>query len=327
MKMSFSRKLLFSLGTIALFIIFSSFLTIPFTGMHPSEEFIEATNPSTEEITQAQRIEEYLHNIIPGLTLTYHEVLDMITKEGHNVWIIGGAIRDLLSPDGQYPKDLDFTFDCSMDEVERILIKNNVLHNRIPEYDVITIGKADGCEMEGIENTFSIKATDEELEFTVNTIHYHLNTATFEPRFKKGLRDLEEKKLIVNAKNLHDWLYAGQSERPIKIFRFWKMRGKGYHSSSYLERFMVIEATKAYRKNPEAFKKHMLQYLGSHFSSFDQVSNGCTLVMGPKWCKDNVDSLQTKARALNEKIDSIWSHKNVKELQAQVEKNEKTLSF
>lgn len=303
---SFTRRLIFSLGTTALFLVFSSFLTIPFAGVHPIEEVFEAKNTSAKEIDQAQRIEDYLKTQVPGLNYNYREILDMITHEGHDVWIIGGTIRDLLSPDENSPKDLDFTFDCSLDDIEAILTKNRVPYTRILEDDVINIGTKEGG-LEGVESSFSLQAKDENLEFTVNTIHYHLNSATFEPRFKEGLKDLKEKKITVSTKNLNEWLYAGQSERPIKIFRYWKMRGKGYLGLTHLERFIIIEATKAYRKDPEAFKENMLQYLGSHFSSFDEINKGCSLTMGSKWCQENVTALYAKAKPLSTKIDSMWN--------------------
>lgn len=276
--------------------------------------FSSLENSQITEIQQAEKIEKYLDEPIPGLEQTYRDVLNVIVKEGHNVWVLGGAIRDLLSPEEVHPKDLDFTFDCSIQEIVKIFSRNNIPYTKIEGYDVISVGTDQGGEMEGNENTFSIKAKDEDLEFTVNTIHYHFNTGTFEPRFVIGLDDLETKTLKVMATNLNEWLYSKQSDRPIKIFRYWKMRGKGYSGLNHLERFIVVETAKAYRKNPELFKQHVLQYLGGHFSSFEEVSQGCSLTMGPKWCRENVDALYEEAEILNQKIDAIWNQERANAL-------------
>lgn len=296
---------LFSLGSLA-FLLFSSFQSVPFTDIHPIEETVGSFTVNETELEHSQKIEEYLKNIVPGLDHSYRDIFNMIIKEGHNVWLTGGAIRDLLAPEPSAPNDLDFTFDCTRDEIQRILRTNGVPYI-IPNSYLINIGLKDTVNMGGLESIYAFHAKDEELEFTVNTVHYHLNTSSFEGRFKKGLKDLIDKKIIVKTRDLDTWLYGWPSARPTKIFRYWKMRGKGFHSVSHLERFIVYEAVKAFKQDPEAFRMQLLNYLGTHFSCFGQIRNGCAQTMGAKWCRENYDSLYLKAQAIDTNMEILWN--------------------
>lgn len=307
---------IFSSCSIAVLLTFSSFVSIPYQAEHPIQISLGHAGATAEEILHAQRIEEYLYTNVPGMDITYRDVFNMIISEGYNVWLTGGAIRDLLQASTTL-NDLDFTFDCSIEKLEEILIKNDVIYTKIPNYLVINIGTREGVAMEGIESSYAIHAKDEEREFTINNIYYHINTATFEPEFKKGIKDLQEKKLAVKAKNLSEWLYGGQSERPIKIFRYWKMLGKGFSPTPELERFMAYECVKAYKKDPEEFKEQLLKYIGGHFSSFEQVKKGCMRTMGSKWTRDNFESLYYQAKEMDREVDAIWEGSTNRVLQAQ----------
>lgn len=303
------HKLILSLGSLALFLSFSSLLSIPYRELHPIEVTANAL-ATLDEIELARKIEKYLENNLPGSNQTYRDVLNIIIAEGHNVWLTGGAVRDLLGDTLERPKDIDFNYDCSPDELEQILIENNVLYKRIPGTIAIHIGYRDGLHMEGVESRYAFHAKDSKLEFTVNTIFYHANTSTFEPRFKDGINDLKEKKLAVKEKDLDEWLYPDLDpldEPSYKIFRFWKMRGKGYQGDSHLERFIIMETVKSFNRNPKLFKKTLLAYLGRHFSSFDQIRTGCSLTMGSAWCRQNCCCLYMQAKALDHEMDLMWN--------------------
>ncbi|CRX38599.1 hypothetical protein [Estrella lausannensis] len=312
-----SRLWVLSSFTLACLLAFSSFVSIPYQAEHPLQVSLEHDGVTTEEILLAQRIEGYLYTRVPGMNITYRDVFNLVMNEGYNVWLTGGAIRDLILSDNPQLNDLDFSFDCTIEQLEEILTRNEVLYTKIPNYLVINIGTREGVAMEGIESAYAIHARDEEREFTVNNIYYHVNTATFEPEFKKGIQDLNDRKLAVKAKNLSEWLYGGQSERPIKIFRYWKMLGKGFSASPELERFMAYECVKAFKKDPEAFRHHLLQYIGSHFSSFDQVRRGCMRTMGSRWTRENFEVFYEQARKMDIEVDAIWEESSSRSLQAQ----------
>lgn len=319
MILNFFRNRLWVLSsvTLACLLAFSSFVSIPYQAEHPIQVSLDHSDVTAEEIILAQRIEGYFYTKVPGMDITYRDVFNMIMDEGYNVWLTGGAIRDLILSDDPELNDMDFSFDCTIEQLEEILTRNEVLYTKIPNYLVINIGTKEGVPMEGIESTYAVHAKDEEREFTVNNIYYHVNTATFEQEFKKGIQDLKERKLAVKAKNLSEWLYGGQSERPIKIFRYWKMLGKGFSASPELERFMAYESVKAFKKDPDAFKNHLLNYIGSHFASFDQVRRGCLRTMGSKWTRENFEVLYEQARQMDINVDAIWEESSSRVLQAQ----------
>lgn len=314
---------MFSLGAFALFLSTSTLTSIPVHHTSPIQLNVNA-HVSTEEIEYARKIETYLKNNLPGSDLTYRDILSMIIKEGHNVWLSGGAVRDLLGDDGDVPKDVDFYYDCTPEKLEEILIENNVFYTRTPGRMPTHIGYMDGLQMEGSESRYGVHAKDYEQEFTVNTIHYHVNTAKFEPRYKEGIKDLKEKKIVVKEKNLNEWLYGSLDssnflvEPSYKIFRFWKMRGKGYRADAHLEHFVISEAVKSFKKNPELFQKALLHYMGKHFASFDQVSKGCAMTMGNSWCEDHFNSLYMHAKKLDQVNMETWNKLAVKAMLAQV---------
>jgi len=301
-------RLLFSMGTIAM-LLFSSFQSVPFHDCYPIEEAVTTSLPPMLEIEYAEKIELFLKRTVPGLDLTYRDVFDLIMREGYNIRITGGAIRDLLAQGPCAPADIDFNFDCTIDEMKNILNKNGIPFTAFDHRRFILIGSQDQIRMEGVE---SRRAFDDEakLDFTVNTIYYHVNTATFELHYKKGLKDLKDKRLLACSKDLSIWLYEGQSGYHTKIFRFWKMRGKGYKSPAYLERFVIAEAIEAFKRDPEFFRGDMLYYLGHHFSAFEDVRRGCLLTMGAKWCTENIDSLYIEAKTIDSAYVQTLSHHN-----------------
>ncbi|CDR33465.1 hypothetical protein [Criblamydia sequanensis] len=304
MKKHFSIKSFAIIAAISALFISSSQIQ-PLSGHDYIRESVISDQYEISDSDLIITIESFLQNSVPGMDATYRQVIDILIDEGQNVWISGGILRDLLGSHPDKPHDLDFSFSGNPEEIQKIADKNGWLYTFFPGSKTITIGDRNGIFMEGLPKAFSVDRKDESEEFTINTIYYNCNKSCFLPESKIGLADLKKRILRIKTNRWYDWLFSGE-EKYNKIFRFWKMAGKGYFFSKELESFIANEAEKAWRKDRKLFSKQMLEYLGSHYSSFDQVETGCRLVMGETWTKAAVSKLRKKAFKKDKEIDEVW---------------------
>jgi hypothetical protein len=86
------------------------------------------------------------------------------------------------------------------------------------------------------------------------------------------------------------------------------MRGKGYRSPAYLERFIIAEAVESIKKDPAFFREDLLYYLGHHFAAFEDVRRGCLVTMGQKWCRENIDTLYIEAKKVDSAYVQVYPH-------------------
>lgn len=304
MKKHFSIKSFVIIAAISALFISSSKSQLFIHNEDYIKESIPLTIPEFHETSLIQTIEDFLKNPVPGMSITYRQVIDILIEEGHEVWISGGILRDLLGTHPDKPHDLDFSFSGTVEEIKKIAEKHGWIYCHFPGYHLITIGDRNGIFMEGLPTKLTLEGSDEIEEFTINTIYYNCNHSYILNESKIGIADLQKRILRIKTNRWHDWLYSLEEKKYYyKIFRFWKMAGKGYFFSKELESFFVNETKKAWRNNREYFLKNMLQYLGSHYSSFDQVRTGCRLVMGESWSKKAFYKIKKKAFKKDQEIE------------------------
>ena len=245
---------------------------------------------------QVEKIESYLKRNVPGLSATYREVIDALIEDGSHVYLLGGIVRDLLSAAASEPNDVDLQFTGPVENLIKICEKNHWRYTHSQGKNYITIGD---YKLGSIGALFIPKkkssAGDSVLEFTINNIFYYCNTNSFLQGSEIGLEDLNGDRLQIISDDLNAWLFLSSSHPYDKIFRFWKMVGKGYIYSVKLQNFFYDETSKLLKGDPEGFKKNMINYLGGHFYSFDDVYRGSVAIMGYDWAQENVLSINGEA--------------------------------
>lgn len=262
-----------------------------------------------EDSEPVQLIEGYLKTNVPGLSVTYLDVLDAIAAEGYDVYIKGGLIRDLIQDDGKQPIDVDFSFSCTADQLEALLVKHQWHYTRLPGYDFVDIGDRNGLYLEGTPLCWTLVDNEYKLDFTVNNILYHYNTKKFIDHSDIGINDVKNRKLNVIANDWKKWLYAGDPEEKCgtKIFRFWKMVAKGYIYTIELENLIYSETLTRQQQKPELFRTELIDYLSCHYRNFEEVVRGARLIMGNEWVEETIIPLEEeiikKEQSLKKELD------------------------
>ncbi|MEC7839380.1 MAG: hypothetical protein VX777_05025 [Chlamydiota bacterium] len=242
--------------------------------------------------------EKFLQRQVPGLSVSYRDVFNAIISEGHQLYIKGGFFRDLLSEDYVEPNDIDFGYSCSKEQLIEIIDKHQWKYTVIPNSKRVIIGEGNGQFLEGVQQEI-FKPTDiNQVEYTVNTIFYDVNARRFLEEHKVGIEDLEIKRLNVLSDDLKTWLYISSKSHPFqRIFRFWRMVGKGYSYSINLEKFIKNEIANHLEESPEHFQEEVIDFASTHFHSFDELVRGCSAIMGYEWCQKHLIPFKDEAEA------------------------------
>lgn len=257
-------------------------------------------NSAVQDVNDKENIlavEAFLQKTVPGLSVSYAEVLETIVSEGHEITLIGGALRDLLLDEPLYPNDVDFIYSCTADELEAILIRHGWGYTRLPDSHLIQIGNLDGHFLQGVPTIYSDPEDVNQQDFTVNQLAYDLKTHRFLERSQEGFRDLKDKKLRILSKEWKKWLIGNPARnRRDKIFRFWRMVSKGYTYSVEFERFIQEETLALQKEEPEFLIVQFIKYFSSHLESYDEALAGCKVIMGREWSEKNLMSLYEEFR-------------------------------
>jgi len=266
---------------------------------------------------EAGKIEAFLKKPLPHVErVSYQDVIDALIARGFDVYIKGGVIRDLLSMNSIDPKDVDIDFTGTMEELIEILEANRWTYTHIPGRYALIIGDYQSIFIDAVPtgHTPYLDRINSISEFTINNIFYHCNTQGFLEGFDTGLRDLRDDRLQIIAKDWRLWLYGTDPDpgrRYYKIFRFWKMVGKGYVYSTEMSQFFLDEIDNILKQDQEQFIKELVVYLSSHYKSFDEVYRGCLAIMGNDWTYNNLLSLKdeiNREHRQKEKLLAAYTH-------------------
>lgn len=240
-------------------------------------------------------VENFLDRQVPGLNVSYNTVIQSMIDEGWDVYIRGGAMRDLLAPDPKDPKDIDFDYSGNAEDLKVILDKNQWQYTQLPGRSTIVIGDHRGIHMEAVPLSVAFGHGESSLEFTINNIFYHNNKKELVPGTEIGVVDLNYKRLNILTPNLHAWLYRKGRHPYERIYRSWNMIGKGFVYSIDFANFLNREAVKKMHRYPDLFREEMLHYLGAHYDSFDDVYYGAIAIMGYDWAQEQLIPLKEEA--------------------------------
>lgn len=269
------------------------FLIMGTVGFTSAEQIAESVEFSIED--KLSRVENYLDRLVPGLDVSYNTVINTLINEGWDVYIRGGAMRDLLAPVPNEPKDIDFDYSGTDEELKAILERNQWQYTQLPGRTTIVIGEHRGTHMEAVPLSVAFGHGESSLEFTINNIFYHCNKKCLVPGTEIGVEDLSYQRLNILTPNWKTWLYRKGRHPFERIFRSWNMIGKGYVYSVDFANFINRETVKKMHRYPDVFKEEMLHYLGAHYDSFDDVYYGSIAIMGYDWAQEQLVPLKEEA--------------------------------
>ena len=273
--------------------LFALLLVFGIFNISHSEQCSEYLDFSIEE--RLVNVENFLDRQVPGLNVSYNTVISALINEGWDVYIRGGAMRDLLAPNSHDPKDIDFDFSGTAEELKEILDKNQWQHTQLPGRSTIIIGDHRGIHMEAVPLSIAFGHGESSLEFTINNIFYYCNNQALVPGTEIGVVDLSFQRLNILTPNLHAWLYRKGRHPYERIYRSWNMIGKGFVYSIDFANFLNREAVKKMHRYPDLFREELLHYLGAHYDSFDDVYYGAISIMGYDWAQEQLLPLKEEA--------------------------------
>jgi hypothetical protein len=248
-------------------------------------------------------IENFFQKTVPGLDVSYREAFDILIADGQDIYVKGGLIRDLLAPVPKVPHDVDFVFSGTKEEILAVANKHKWQYTTQPDYSLIAIGDYSRVCLEGVSREGFLPTNKNQLEFTINNIYYHVNSRSFVVDSEQSFEDLEHSRLRVLAKDWKEWLYGSHGRyRYAKLFRVWKMIGKGYIYQIDFETFIRKETLNAQEDDIEGFNKELLKYLSNHFESFEDISRGSYAVMGDEWQSQFILTLREEAEKGNQLV-------------------------
>src|SRR3989344_5580964 len=122
-------------------------------------------------------------NIKPQLPESVHEILEKFTKAGYEIYIVGGAVRDIFM--GRFTNDWDFTTNATPEEILKVIpggLYNNQFgtvftdnpEDEVHPHEITTFRTEEGYEDFRHPNKISWgKSLDEDLsrrDFTINSM-------------------------------------------------------------------------------------------------------------------------------------------------------------
>lgn len=277
-------------------ILFSLIITIVLlSGCVYSTDEVINKQKRVEDQSVSLKIETFLDTNIPDLSLSYREVIDQFLLNGIDIYLYGGAIRDLIQ--GEKPNDLDFIFFGDLELIKTVLTDCGWPYTvkQIKMGTLITIGDPKGKHfMQGMSDQDAQIYDVNALEFGCNSIFYDCRLRNFLPQSKLYIIEVMERKIEPTSRDWKTWLYCNK-RRHLKIWRTWKMMGRGYQASLEYCQFIRSEILNMRYPELDLFQEDLLRYLSREYEEFDVIAEAASKIMGDEWSRSNVYSLRDQA--------------------------------
>lgn len=263
--------------------------------------------PKTIFSSRSLLIDSFFSNVVPGVGISYHEVFQVFVNAGINVYISGGCIRDLLLQRECSVIDVDFSFDCDEKKIIDITEKHKWLYSKRSDFPVIIIGDRKKCCLQGISTKFTINAPLKANEFAINSIYYHYNNQLLIDKTGCGFEELFQLRIKIPMKEYEEWL-QGDLMGPgyHKIFRFWKMLGRGFIPDANTQTFLIRKTEQFFKKNKSQFLEQVTSCIGLDYDDKLSFFKGSRMLMGINWEKEVIDPLSQEIEKKYQLKESLW---------------------
>ena len=251
------------------------------------------------------KINTFLDTKIPTLSASYHEVIDKLLINNIDIYLYGGAVRDLIQDNK--PNDLDFIFLGDLEMIKTVLTHYGWPYTikQIKMGTLITIGNPTSKHfMQGMSDQDAQIYDANALEFGCNSIFYDCRLQNFLPQTEPYILEAMERRIEPTSDDWKTWLYCNK-RRHLKIWRTWKMMGRGYHASLEYRQFIQKEILNMVSPELDLFHEDLLSYLSREYEEFDAIAEAASKIMGSEWTR-SVYSLRDQAALNFKKAGTAW---------------------
>ena len=239
---------------------------------------------------------------------TVGDVLNTMREGGCMSFVIGGSVRDQFL--GRTPRDADVDFSCTAQEIFNVCSK---------AYGECNCDYTPGKPVVGIGNELAPGATTKEmdtaswdfffdppasLEFSPNAMVYDTNgnDAVYDLS-GTGANDTCNMQVRIPSLDGSYESYVEWDSSPKKLFRFWKMRVKGFHAADWQTQYFLSSRAKLYMvDNPLEFSKFFCKK-GYH-GDYEDDPMVCTIDKND--CKDALISGRKFAKYFRIDFERFW---------------------
>jgi len=226
-----------------------------------------AIRHTSSRVKSADNVKQFYDDMVAS-DPTLKSFTDSVKKEGHELYLVGGSVRDILL--GKKPKDMDFVTDAHPDKISK-MIKDigaksvdvgkdfgiNVLVGKKDNYDIATFrqdeyGDADAHRPEGVNYVDSIDKDLSRRDFTINAMAFDVINNKMVDNFG-GMNDLKNGKI----RSVGDATQRFK-EDPLRILRAFRFSSKlGFEIDKG-----VMDAIPQFVKDPKTNKLSRERVLG-----------------------------------------------------------------
>lgn len=242
---------------------------------------------------------------VPGIeSSTVADILEVLRDGGCPVFIYGGVVRDQFL--GKTPNDVDVEVDCTISTVVTICKQNWGNGNCGKETDTIThIGTPfDPKSVDLAPTTSTFYASLSQLEYTVNSLAYDTNGLNVIIDLSgNGVDDVCTKTIrIPSDDNSEDSWNLWKAASPYKLYRFWKLRSKGFTAYNEDTENFIVSSTKTEidgdSPTGRQFKSFYCNAVYSH--SYNSERNTCSATS--KVCTENSETANAYRMVLDDDL-------------------------
>ena len=210
----------------------------------------------------------------------YGNIFNNILTISSNIYIYGGAIRDLLLD--IKPKDIDIAFDSNIDSVKKLCSTYNYTCSKIiDKYKYVIFGSTRGTTLEGHYNILFFKDNIIDYDFTINQLVYDTENNILIDLTGHGVKDLMNKhiNIPVNPDKYQEWATKNK-KHPLIYF---KLIEKGFSTidikqEKFIINYIETNFDKIYLKKEKNGIEYIKFYILSILSHVDIQENGTYFV-------------------------------------------------
>ncbi len=204
--------------------------------------------------TAFQQLSQALDKVLPGTRTTAGEFLAELRRNGCPTYIFGGAVRVTLL--GRDSKDIDAETDCELKIVADICIKafrSDLCHFRGTDDNIMLVNVGSKAH---IDKTVDMGSNKNNFFESTNYLEYSPNTVAFDygganvviGLSKYSVEDACNKKIRIPSDDWETWKDSNviKFDHGKKLFRFWKLRAKGFEPYNKKTTDFIISKAREY---------------------------------------------------------------------------------